>query len=193
MIFRNASYAYAVLAKNPKQKSAYDAKYNTNFYLNIIGEVGNEVIRPLAMDVAIPLLNLTMQSIGSFAVPLFRDAFEQSSVAFQAAFDSNSTFTFEDMYDMEAELNGESFTSFSYGDDPTASALARARQALEKKKYEQTLRSLNAKLERNKKNMEFAFKQLNETLSSENILRESLDEILAAEQQASVRFEESQR
>jgi len=61
----------------------------TKVFVDLLEEVGTEIMMPLAMEVAVPLINLTVKSIGSFAMPYLRDAYEQSVAIFQAAFDND--------------------------------------------------------------------------------------------------------
>eukprot|EP01041_Mallomonas_annulata_P001602 gene1602-3094_t len=84
-IFRNASYAYKILGKDPKLRREYDSSLQTKQFVEVMREVGSEIVYPLTMDVAVPLINMTFKSIGAVAIPFFRDAFEQSSAIFSAA------------------------------------------------------------------------------------------------------------
>eukprot|EP01035_Chromulina_nebulosa_P026048 gene26048-34047_t len=88
--FRNASYAYKVLGKDRRTRAEYDSKLKSKSYFDVLEEVSNDVIAPLAMGVAVPLLNLTVQSISSFAFPFIRDAMEQSSVVLKSAFQQDN-------------------------------------------------------------------------------------------------------
>ena len=85
---RNASYAYKILGRNSQSRHDYDNTVNTKVFIDLLEEVGTEIMMPLAMEVAVPLINLTVKSIGSFAMPYIRDAYEQSIAIFQAAFDN---------------------------------------------------------------------------------------------------------
>eukprot|EP01035_Chromulina_nebulosa_P021659 gene21659-28027_t len=82
-LFRNASYAYQILGRDNKTRKEYDSKYQTKVYLDAIEDVGNGLIIPLAMEVAVPLINMSVQAIGSIAVPLIKDTFEQSNAIFK--------------------------------------------------------------------------------------------------------------
>ena len=128
-IFRNASYAYQILGRDEKTRELYDAKLKTRIYLSVLEEVGTEVIKPLAMDVAVPLINMTVQSIGNIAIPFFRDAIEQSTTVFQAAFNEEYSDT------IALNIDGLPINAFE-----------RAGIALEKKTLEQKIRSHNEKL-----------------------------------------------
>ncbi len=128
-IFRNASYAYQILGRDEKTRELYDAKLKTRIYLNVLEEVGTEVIRPLAMEVAVPLINMTVQSIGNIAIPFFRDAIEQSTAVFQAAFNEEYSDT------VALNIDGLPINAFE-----------RASIALEKKTLEQKIRGYNEKL-----------------------------------------------
>jgi curved DNA-binding protein CbpA len=102
--FRNASYAYKVLGRSQQTRSDYDSKYRTKLYLESIDQLNRDVITPFAMDVAIPLINLTVRGIGgigSFAAPFFKDAFEQSTAVFDAAFRTDDS-----LFDEDSEPTG---------------------------------------------------------------------------------------
>ena len=76
--FRNASYAYKILGKDDRSRSDYDKALASKQFIDVLGEVGSEIVIPLAMDVAVPLLNITMSSIKSFAFPYINDLYQQS-------------------------------------------------------------------------------------------------------------------
>jgi len=88
--FRNASYAFKILGKSEQTRSDYDSKYRTKQYIESLDQLSRDVITPFAMEVAIPLINQTFRGLSSFAVPFLKDAFEQSSSIFQAAFKADS-------------------------------------------------------------------------------------------------------
>lgn len=90
-IFRNASYAYQILGKDKKTRDLYDSKSDTKGFLGALEELGSDVMVPLARDVAVPLITLTAQSFGSFAMPIFKDALETADAAIQAAFEEDET------------------------------------------------------------------------------------------------------
>jgi len=146
-IFRNASRAYQILGKNEKTRQLYDNQYKAKMYLNVVEEVGAEVLVPLARDVAMPLINMTVKSIGSFAIPFFRDAFEQSSAALQAAFTKNNL---DDDDDDDDGLN-------------LYDAVTRASAALEKKAYQQKLRRSNEQIDSCEKQLNDAITELEKT------------------------------
>ena len=81
-IFRNASYAYQVLKDN-KSRAAYDSELRTTEYVTILEEVGSKVLKPLAVEVALPLLNYTLRGIGNFAIPFLKDTMETSNTVIQ--------------------------------------------------------------------------------------------------------------
>lgn len=88
-IFRNATNAYRILTSD--QKAIIDAKYRTKQSLDVLEEIGTGVLTPIAVGIALPLLNLTFRSISSVTKPIFRDAVEQSNVVIQTAFDKNGS------------------------------------------------------------------------------------------------------
>ena len=135
-VFRNASRAYSILGRDEKLRAEYDSKYNTMKYLSALEDYGSEVVIPLARDVAVPLINITVQSIGSFAKPFFRDAFEQSTAVYNAAFRDGTI--------NEATALGESTV---YSDEVQAvldklDIFTRTSLAIEKTSYDQKLRSI---------------------------------------------------
>jgi len=149
-IFRNASRAYQILGKNEKTRQLYDNQYKAKMYLNVVEEVGAEVLVPLARDVAMPLINMTVKSIGSFAIPFFRDAFEQSSAALQAAFTKDSKNNLDDDDDDDDGLN-------------LFDAVTRASAALEKKSYQQKLRRSMEQIDSCEKQLNDAITELEKT------------------------------
>ena len=88
-VFRNASYAYKILGRDEKIRSDYDARYKTLMYIDVVEQLGRDVIKPLAMEVAMPLINMTMRGISKVALPFFKDAVEQSTAVYQATFDES--------------------------------------------------------------------------------------------------------
>ena len=78
-IFRNASHAYKVLGKDKRQREIYDAQ---DFGKAMV-DVTSSVVVPLARDVALPLLNITIRGIGYFAKPIIRDVFEQTNAVYK--------------------------------------------------------------------------------------------------------------
>ena len=120
--FRNATYAYQVLGRDEKARAMYDRKIDTQTYLTVLEEVGTDIIVPLAREVAVPLLNFTLNSISSFAMPILRDVFEQSAAVAQM-------FTFGD------------------DEDPFETRMSRALDAFEKTSYDQNMRKLQAQLQ----------------------------------------------
>ena len=135
-IFRNASYAYQILGKDEKMRASYDRKIDTQAAITVLEEVGNDILKPLAMEVAVPLLNLTMRSIGSFAIPFLRDVFEQSAAVAKAAIaDDEANDSFED-------------------------AFTRAVSAFEKTSYNQHVRRLNSDLAKLNESLTYSIAQL---------------------------------
>jgi len=120
--FRNATYAYQVLGRDEKARAMYDRKIDTQTYLTVLEEVGTDIIVPLAREVAVPLINFTLNSISSFAMPILRDVFEQSAAVAQM---------------------------FTSGDDedPFETRMSRALDAFEKTSYDQNMRKLQAQLQ----------------------------------------------
>jgi hypothetical protein len=156
-LFRNASHAYKILGKDTKTRAEYDAKYRTIEYLNVLEEVSNDVLRPLAMGVAIPLLNLTVKTIGSFAIPFLRDAMEQGNVVFKAAMDS---------YD----------TPQSSQIAPQPDFIARTATAIKNKKYEQNIRKTNESLVKSELAIVSIRREMLETIVSERELSAAVEQ-----------------
>jgi hypothetical protein len=75
------------------------------------------------MEIAVPLINLTANAIGSFAMPIIMDAFEQSNAAFQAVMESETI------------------------PDDVFNPLTRAAIALERKRFEQQILKQTSLLE----------------------------------------------
>ena len=94
-LFRNATYAYQILGKDEKSRAAYDRKLDAQSYMDALEGVGNDFIKPLAMDIAVPLLNLTFRSVKSIAFPFLRDVFEQSSAVVMATMNADNADTFD--------------------------------------------------------------------------------------------------
>ena len=82
-LFRNASHAYQTLGRDPKLRAEYDSKYLSRMYLSVLEDVGTEVLRPLAMDVAVPLINFTARALGSFLKPLVDSSISKTSAVFE--------------------------------------------------------------------------------------------------------------
>jgi curved DNA-binding protein CbpA len=157
-VFRNASYAYKILGRDAKTRAEYDNIYRTKQYINALDQLGSNVIKPLAMDVAVPLINLTVRSIGSVAVPFFRDAFEQSSAVFKAAFG-------------EGEVNL----------DEDSDILTRAANAAYKTSMEQKIRRTNESMSSSKSRLETVTADLDAAVKVQGQLRSSLAELEAEE------------
>lgn len=89
-IFRNASHAYQTLGRDPKLRSEYDSKYMSRMYLSVLEGVGTEVLRPLAMDVAVPLINFTARALSSFLGPVIASSISTTSAMLEV-WGSNAT------------------------------------------------------------------------------------------------------
>lgn len=153
-LYRNASYAYKVLYKDQELRRLYDSNYATQQIVDVIGEVGSEVVVPLAMEVAVPLINLTMKSISSFAFPFIRDAFEQSTVLLRAALNT------EDIPEQKDK-------AFNYV-KRAASNVAQARETVG---TAQELRRLKQQYEDISKDLTRFTKQLNDSRMKETEVR----------------------
>ena len=66
--FRNASYAYSVLGKDPTRRAEYDAKLKADDATNTF----KSYIIPFTQQVAIPFVNFTIRKIGSITLPIMR-------------------------------------------------------------------------------------------------------------------------
>ena len=157
--FRNASYAYKVLGRSEKTRSDYDSKYRTKLYIESMDQLSRDVIAPFAMEVAMPLLNMTVRGIGSFAVPFFKDAFEQSSALFQAAFTADESMVDDD----------EEFTGFE--------AITRAATAAIKTNLEQRIRRTNDSIVSTSARLINTDTQLKEAIEKEGETLEVLGEL----------------
>lgn len=158
-VFRNASYAYKVLGKDRKTRLNYDSEHSSGkSYLDVLEAVSNDVIGPLAMGVAVPLINLTMQSISAFAFPFIRDAVEQSNVVFKSAFQNIGD-------DSDLPNKSDIDPEFAHLD-----FLLRTSSALQKKQYEQSLRKLKENIEKSIRQQESLQSQLQESIKLEQQL-----------------------
>jgi DnaJ-class molecular chaperone len=92
-LFRNATYAYQILGKDDESRAKYDRRIDAQSYMDALEGVGSAI----AMEVAVPLLNLTFQSMKTIAIPFFRDFFEQSSAVVMATMSAENSDTFEDI------------------------------------------------------------------------------------------------
>lgn len=174
--FRNASYAYKVLGKDRRTRAEYDSKLKSKSYFDVLEEVSNDVIAPLAMGVAVPLLNLTVQSISSFAFPFIRDAMEQSSAVLKSAFQQD---------------NGDDLTTQNSDVDPEFAHLnfvMRTSSALKKTQYEQTKRKIKENIEKSLKQQEVLEQQVQEAIAKEKVLLSTLSEQKKTEAELSSRI-----
>lgn len=156
-LFRNVSYAYRVLGKDPKMRSEYDAKYKAKRYLTVLEEVGTEVLQPLTMGVALPLLNITVRSIGGVAVPLVRDALEQSSTVLRAALSVDESVKIDNIF-------------------------SRAGIALELKRNEQRLRRIKEEIESVQRMLHRQQEQLHKSKNILQNLQGTLDGLINQDQ-----------
>ena len=129
---------------------------SAKFYRNVLEEVGNDVIKPLAFGVALPLINLTFQSIGSFAVPFLKNAYEQSEVVLKAVLDNEDN-------------------------DGNNDILSRTSSALQSKQYEQTIRKLDQNINKGKSSIINLNIQLEETSVKSKKLSSSMVDFTAIE------------
>ena len=161
-MFRNASYAYKVLGRDEKTRAEYDAKYRALIYIDVVEQLGRDVFKPLAMEVAMPLINMTVRSIGKLAVPFFKDAVEQSTEAYRA--------TFEGSYEEEEVRN--MFDVFE-----------RAAAAAARKSMEQRIRRTKEGIEGATERLEATSTQLWEVDDEEQTLRKNVLDLQAVEAQ----------
>ena len=157
--FRNASHAYKVLGRSEQTRSEYDSRYRTRQYIDSIDQLSRDVIAPFAMDVAMPLIDLTVRGIGSFAVPFFKDAYEQSSSVFRAAFQTDDLLVDEDR-------------------EPTGfEAITRAANAAMRTGLEQRIRRTKDSIGSTSVRLESTITQLEEAIVKEKSLLKSLEEL----------------
>lgn len=175
--FRNASYAYKVLGKDRRTRAEYDSKLKSKSYFDVLEEVSNDVIAPLAMGVAVPLLNLTVQSISSFAFPFIRDAMEQSSVVLKSAFQQDNS------DDLTASQNSEVDPEYAH-----LNFVMRTSSALKKTQYEQTKRKIKENIEKNLQQQEVMEQQLEEAIVKEKELLLTLSDQKRTEAELSSRI-----
>ena len=171
MLFRNASYAYQILGKDEKTRNEYDRKVNTEIYLNVLEDVGNDLIKPLAMDVAVPLINFTVNSITSFALPMIKNMYEQYEAVVKAAaaspgndIDNDS---FEDM--VQRALNAMEVTIHN-----------QTRRKLEEQllKFDRTLNETMANLDESRRAEDEATKRVIELEANVESLSDTFESLL---------------
>ena len=157
--FRNASHAYKILGRSEKTRSDYDSKYRTKLAIESMDQISRDVIAPFAMDVAMPLLNLTVRGISSFAVPFFKDAYEQSTAVFQAAFKADDS-----MVDEDDEVTG-------------FEAITRAANAAMRTGLEQRIRRTKDSIGNTADRLDSTATQLKEAIEKESELLNSMEEL----------------
>jgi hypothetical protein len=147
-LYRNASYAYKFLGKDPNTRSKYDVTYNAENLATALGEVGSEIVLPLARDIALPLLNMTVRGISSIATPFVRNIVEQSKSVIDAV---SST---EDVDVQKRVLS-----------------------ALSKTRYEQQLRSLTERIDTTDKKITQSLEELEYAVENKITLTKLISEI----------------
>lgn len=159
-LFRNASRAYQILGKDKKTRDIYDQRFSTDMYIQAFEELSSTVMKPLAMDVALPLLNLTARTLSGMAMPFFRDIAEQ----FQVVQDATGRFE-EDV-----------------GDD-VGDFVKRAGNAITKKSNEQKIRRIQNEIAYINKTAALTSEQLKDSDKSDGEIiakLESLESMLKA-------------
>lgn len=151
--FRNATYAYQVLGRDEKSRAMYDRKIDTQTYLTVLEGVGTDIIVPLAREVAVPLINFTLNSITSFAMPILRDVFEQSAAVAQM------------------------FTSEIDDEDSFEERMSRALDAFEKTSYDQSMRKLQAQIQKFDETLESTKKRFRDAERAEREAIESREKL----------------
>ena len=169
--FRNASHAYKVLGRSEQTRSDYDSKYRTKQYIESMDQLSRDVIAPFAMDIAIPLIDLTVRGIGSFALPFFQDAYEQSSSVFRAAFQSDDTLVDEDT----------EYTGFE--------AITRVANAAMKTGLDQRIRRTKDSIGNTLDRLNSTAIQLVEAIDKEKELFESLEELASFERNSNIELQ----
>lgn len=104
-LFRNASYAYKILGKDTTTRSNYDYTLGAEKFATALSEVGSDVVIPLARDVALPLINMTVRGISSIAKTLGRDIYEQSKSVIEAV-SSKEISNVEQISDLQQRVLG---------------------------------------------------------------------------------------
>lgn len=138
-------------------------------YIKALEQVSSGVLEPLAVGVALPLLNFTIRSIGRVALPIFQDTLEQSVIVLKTALDL------------------ESQSSIAGDDD----IMQRTSQALERTRVNQRLRrmtesSKNLNLLKQRQLDKLSAEQLQETFwAAECAKYESLEAAIVQDEQIS--------
>lgn len=117
-------------------------QHSTKEYLTTLESIGTDILVPLTMEIAVPLINHTANAIGSFAMPIIMDAFEQSNAAFRAVTEAKS-------------ISDDVFNPL------TRAAIAFERKRFEQQisKYQSLLETQNSALEDKTQEFEIAVKQ----------------------------------
>ena len=156
-VFRNATYAYKVLVKDDKA-----LLLSAESFVNSIGEVGEDVFMPLATEVALPLLNLTVRGIGGVAKPLVQDIGDITKAVVGAALENSAS----------VDGNGKA-----------AGTLSRIFNAYKQTSVRQNVNRLNQNLDRTQRRMADALNELQkanevnvELRSAVNALFDSIQE-----------------
>lgn len=165
--FRNASHAYKILGRSEQTRSEYDSRFRTKFYLDTMDQLSREVIAPFAMDVAIPLIDMTVRGIGNFALPFFQDAYEQSSSGFRAAFQNDESLT-------DADIEATGFE-----------AITRAANAAMRTGLEQRIRRTRDSIGSTSDRLESLSTQLKEAKEKESSLLKALETVTRVEEESS--------
>jgi hypothetical protein len=89
--FKEAKWAYKLLL-DPARKAEYDQRRAVSQFFDLAKEVG-QIAVPIAKDFALPLLNLTIQSldrnlIKGIAIPFLTNTAEQTAVVIKAAMEA---------------------------------------------------------------------------------------------------------
>ena len=149
-LYRNASYAYKILGKEQSSRANYDYTLGAENFANALTEVGTDIVLPLAREVAVPLLNVTLRGISSLAKPFVRDLVEQSKTVFKVASNLNP---------QDEDITKKIF------------------DAISKTRSDQNLRNLNENIEKADNKITEALEELENTVETELKLKEDIFKI----------------
>lgn len=164
--FRNASHAYKILGRSEQTRSEYDSRYRTKMYIETMDQLSRDVIAPFAMDVAMPLIDMTVRGIGNFALPFFQDAYEQSSSVFRAAFQNDESLT-------DADIEATGFE-----------AITRAANAAMRTGLEQRIRRTRDSIGSTSDRLDSISTQLREAIEKESSLLNALEEVKRVDEES---------
>lgn len=176
--FRNASHAYQILGRDRKLRNEYDSRYLSRMYLSVLEDVGTEVLRPLAMDVAVPLINFTAQALGSFLKPMFESSMSATSAVFEV-------WSASDVGE-ETGMGKQSTDSLT----PILNRLQRMGNVIETKNYESRREKMIDQTASTSERLQASAMELEKAREVEQALRASVDDLVKLQPVLQIRRDE---